>query len=88
MIFLFPASNYDVLYNPLQHPRAGASSEIDVNNLYGVSVAKESVATQLALLCVAQTKLKPRALGIAALTDLSGAATFGTNGGISLVPSE
>lgn len=27
------ASNYDILNNPLQVPHAGASSEIDVNNL-------------------------------------------------------
>lgn len=61
---------------------------IIVNNVYRVSVARESAATELnTLLCVAQKKLKPSALGIVFLTDLSRAATLGTNGSISLVPS-
>ncbi len=81
-------SNYDILYNSLQVPHAGASSEIDGNNLYRVSAAKERAATELStLLSVAHEKLKQSTLGIASLTDLSWAVTFGTNGGISLVPS-
>ena len=52
------ASNYDILYNPLQVPHAGASSWIDVNNLYRISASKESAARELnTLLCVAQKKL-------------------------------
>lgn len=68
---------------------AGASSGVNVNNLFRVSVAKESTASELnKLLCVAQKKLKPSALGIVFLTDLCRAATFGTNVAMSLVPSE
>ena len=71
------ASKYDILNNPLQVPHAGASSEIDVNNLYKVSAARESAVTELhTLLCVAQKKLRPSALGIPFLSDFSRAVTF------------